>query len=346
MAVRPAPPRVAIIILNWNGWSDTLECLESVFRLRYPSITVIVCDNASTDGSLDRIRAWAAGSLVASVSSPAFAGLNKTPISKPIPTETINPEGSTAPFTADVPLFLIPTGANLGFAGGNNAGLRFGLKIPDIDYFWLLNNDTVVDEQALTALVNLMKADPGIGLCGSVLRDYRQPDAVLTLGGRKYSPWSGRTQPIRSMSDKSAEGTLIALDYVEAASMLARRSFLESVGLMAEDYFLYFEELDWALRSRGRFRLGFSSGSIVYHKEGSSIGSHKNRNQRSTLSDFFSARNRVVFTWRYYPFHLPTILLSVVATAVHRLLSGRAKNAAAIMRGMLSALKPHGTAAA
>jgi hypothetical protein len=130
------------------------------------------------------------------------------------------------------------------------------------------------------------------------------------------------------------------LDYVEAASVLVTRSFLETVGLMTEDYFLYFEEMDWTLRARGRFRFAYSPQSVVYHKEGGSIGaSHKNRNLRSALADFYQARNRLVFTRRYLPWLLPSMCVSVTATAVHRLLSGRWQNAAAVVKGAISVNK-------
>jgi hypothetical protein len=120
--------------------------------------------------------------------------------------------------------------------------------------------------------------------------------------------------------------------------LLVTRAFLETVGLMAEDYFLYFEEIDWVMRARGRFRFGYSPQSVVYHKEGGSIGSHKNRNLRSALTDFYQARNRLVFTRRYFPWLVPSISFCVTGTAVHRFLSGRWQNAAAVVKGALAVM--------
>src|SRR5215216_1455804 len=79
-------PRVHILLLNFNGWRDTLECLESVLRLDYPDFRVIVCDNGSSDGSVDRITAWAEGSEPAPKSDiPSLARLVDPPIGKPVP---------------------------------------------------------------------------------------------------------------------------------------------------------------------------------------------------------------------------------------------------------------------
>src|SRR4051794_34179335 len=189
-------PGVAVIVLNWNGWKNTIECLESVFRLNYPAFTVVVCDNGSTDGSLDRIRAWAEGKLPATCSSADLARLVAPPVAKPISHVTIDAADPAAGAAFGVRLVLIPTGANRGFAGGNNVGLRYALSRDDIEYFWVLNNDTVVERDALSRLIEAMKDDPQLGLCGSVLRNYGSPGSVLTLGGRKYNRWTGRTTAI------------------------------------------------------------------------------------------------------------------------------------------------------
>jgi hypothetical protein len=331
-------PGAAVIVLNWNGWKNTIECLESVFRLNYPAFTVVICDNGSTDGSMDRIRAWAEGKLAATCSSADLTRLVVPPVAKPISHVTIDAADPAAEATPGVRLVLIPTGANRGFAGGNNVGLRYALSRPDIEYFWVLNNDTVVEEDALSRLIGTMLDDPQLGLCGSVLRSYGSPGSVLTLGGRKYNRWTGRTTPILPDSNTDERQHRVVLDYVEAASVLVSRSFLDTVGLMAEDYFLYFEEMDWAMRAGGRFGLDYSPQSIVYHKEGGSIGSHKDRNQRSALSDFFQARNRLIFTRRYFPSRLPLMALSVVVTAVHRFLTGRRENGAAVVKGIFAGL--------
>ena len=154
-----------VILLNWNGWKDTLECLESVFRLDGKDFRVIVCDNASTDGSLEKIKQWARGELAAECANPQLSGLTSPPVAKPIQYLEMTREQAEARTGGwEAPLTLIQTGGNLGFAGGNNVGLRLALGDPDCQYFWLLNNDTVVKPTALSAMVRLMQQMPEIGL--------------------------------------------------------------------------------------------------------------------------------------------------------------------------------------
>src|SRR3981081_193336 len=138
--------QVYVVLLKWKGWKDTIECLESVLRLSYPRYTVIVCDNASSDGSMEKIQGWAKGFVATSCDSPDLARLTLPSIPKPLGFDYIFPSGAAGTsLSSGSRLLLIQTGANLGFAGGNNVGIRYALARGDCDYIWLLNNDTVVE---------------------------------------------------------------------------------------------------------------------------------------------------------------------------------------------------------
>jgi GT2 family glycosyltransferase len=329
--------QVYIVLLNWNGWRDTIECLESVFGLSYPRFTVIVCDNASSDGSMEKIKEWATGRITASCGSPDLARLQLPSIQKPLAFNSISPSGeATTRPSPDGRLLLIQTGANLGFAGGNNVGIRYALARGDCDYVWLLNNDTVVEPDSLSAMVGMAEADPKLGICGSQLRSYAFPHEIQTMGGRKYSRWSGRTRPLRELTTPQVSTTPGAPDYVEGASMLISRECLEAVGLLEESYFLYYEELDLVERAKPTFHFGYSPASVVYHKEGASIGSAHVSSNRSALSDFYQARNRIVFSRRYHPWFLPSVLIATSLGALQRLVIGRPQNASAVLRGMFA----------
>ncbi len=294
-----ASPLVYVVLLNWNGWRDTDACLKSLAGLNYPNVEVLVVDNASTDGSEARLR-------------------------------ELHPD-----------LTLLQSGANLGFAGGNNVGLRYALS-NGAAYVWLLNNDTLVEPDSLSVLVAKMQADPGLGLCGSTLLYEAQRDIVQALGGARYNRWLGTVahvgqhQPLAQHIDEEAvEGQI---DYLIGASILASRAFLERIGLLQEDYFLYFEELDWAARARGTFGLGYAAKSLVYHKEGSSIGgSDAAKDSKSYTSDFYSLRNRVRFTRRFYPYALPSVYLGMLAALLNRLRRRQWDRALLILRIMLRA---------
>jgi GT2 family glycosyltransferase len=332
--------RVYIVILNWNGWRDTIECLESVLRLDYPDYKVIVCDNASSDDSLERIRSWARGETPAESRNPVLASLVTPPVPKPQPLLEISP-GATVQ-NNDARLVLIQTGANLGFAGGNNVGLRYALQQGDCDFVWLLNNDTVVHADALAQLVNRMQQRPDAGICGSTLLYYHDPSKVQAWGGSVYNKWFARGGHIGKLANAAhlpePHDVERKMAYVTGASMLVRKSFLEQAGLMDEQYFLYFEELDWAARAKAQFRLAYCPHSIVYHKEGSSIGSHRKTVQQSAMAEFYLTRNRILVTRKRYPYALVTVLFAVSMSAIHRLLNRRGKNFSALVRGGIQGL--------
>lgn len=131
------------------------------------------------------------------------------------------------------------------------------------------------------------------------------------------------------------------MNYVEGASMLVSRQFLTEVGLLCEDYFLYFEEADWAIRAKGRFNLGYAARSIVYHKVGSSIGTSSNPAKMSYTSDYFNIRNRLLFTRRFYPAALPTVWLVIAGALLLRLCLGKWDRAAMIFRILCGSSRQH-----
>lgn len=329
-----------IILLNWNGWKDTIECLESVFRLTEGDFCVVVCDNASTDDSANRLTDWAQGKLHAVATNPQLSDLSSPPVLKPICYLELTREEaeSSEPFRA-ARLVFIQTGANLGYAGGNNVGLRYALRDEGAQFFWLLNNDTVVDRNALTAIIEYMRQHPRVGLCGSLNLSYSEQNETLAHGGGAYNRWTARAAKTRSSGRDAVNSTPVRLDFISGASMLASRAFLDEIGLMEESYFLYFEEHDWAFRSKDTFDLGCAGASIIYHKEGGSIGSHRNREMRSLLSEKYLSRNRLLFTRRFFPLALPTVMMTVTATAIYWLARGNVKRAWVMLKSMFGGLK-------
>lgn len=324
--------RVYIILVNWNGWRDTVECLDSLLLLNYQEFRIVICDNGSSDDSLHQIRNWAHRREV------GFAEYQRT---------EAEAGGSTA---ADLLLTLIRNDKNLGFAGGNNVGLRYAMERGDVDFCWLLNNDTVVDSDALIHLVERMQQQTGVGICGSTIHFNHDRQRVQALGGGLYCRWIGLpwhygrfTRLSGNVNQQRAE---FWMNYVEGASMLVSRQFLNLIGLLCEDYFLYFEEADWAIRAEGRFVLGYAPRSIVYHKVGGSIGTSSNPAKMSYTCDYYNIRNRLLFTQRFYPEALPTVRLVIVGAFLLRLCLGKWDRAAMIFRLLFNrADRPHGVLA-
>jgi GT2 family glycosyltransferase len=315
-------PRVYIVILNWNGWRDTLACLESVLRLDYKNLCVIVCDNGSTDGSVTHISSWAETKL---------PGLTKT---RTLMSSLVTIDASRATETgrmADANLILLRNRENLGFAGGNNMGLRYALARGDFEYVWLLNNDTVVEPSSLSYLVEKMESDRNAGICGSTL--FYSHDRSKAVRGAAYSKWLARTRlcgpPVGAPVDEDTYARQI--DYVVGASMLVRRTFLEDVGLMSEGYFLYFEELDWVLRARRRYGFAHAPRSVVHHKGGAATGA--TRVTKSLIGEYYGTRSRILFTRKFYPYALPSVVLAILLGASAQVLRGRFKIALTILAG-------------
>jgi len=202
---------------------------------------------------------------------------------------------------------------NLGYAAGNNLAIRYAMNQDNMEYCWIINNDTVVHEDSLYYLKKYMDANPGVGLCGSKLV-YEWDRTRLQGYGGIYNPYLGITRMCTSTKD------IKKINFVCGAACLVSRAFLEEVGLMTEDYFLYYEEIDWACRAKGKFSLGCVPESIVYHKEGATIGGGaQNVNDKSELSDYYSIRNRILITKRYYTKFLPIVYLGLLITIINRI---------------------------
>lgn len=324
-------PLVYIVILNWNGCRDTIECLHSIFHNTYSNYRVIICDNNSQDGSIEYIKAWAEGRLQIEfpVNSPVY---HLPSIPKPISYIEYTRKEALAKHEKNTrSMILLHTGGNLGYAGGNNMGIRYALNDDEAAYIWLLNNDTVVDAQALGQLVHRMREKPDAGICGSTLLYYYHPDTVQALGGATYHKWSGFLRLIGSLGSFSKTARKIQMekieqqmDFVVGTSMLVSKPFLQDIGLMSEDYFLYYEELDWALRAYRRYSLTYSPKSIVYHKDGRSIGAGNLKcGEKSKLSDYYFIRNRLLITRKFFPYALPIVYLWLLASILNRMRRGQ-----------------------
>jgi len=303
-----AASRTAVIVLNWNGAGDTERCLENLLRLAADDFSIFVCDNASSDDSVARLRAWQRDRL------PVLNAMRAT----------------------DIAMRLIETGGNLGYAGGNNVGLRAALA-EGFSSFWILNNDCEPEPDSLCWLRRRLVEDPAIGLCGSTLVYAHDRRRVQALGGGSFSRLKGRGSAIGGLSDARLSVDQASVErrlrFVNGASMLVTRAFIETVGLMSEDYFLYWEELDWAARSGGRFRLGYAPQSIVRHKVGASIGT-SDFGWGSALSVYYLTRNRVRFCWRHSRWSLPFVYADIARQVARQCVTGNWPRARLLARAM------------
>lgn len=296
--------RVAVILVNWNAWADVVRCLDSLLGQDYLEFDVYVVDNASSDQSLDQIEAW-----FAAPTTPApqeirdgvrYASATWHEKTQPKPIRLTESALSVQCKHGPSRIFLVASGGNLGFAGGNNVILK-RMAGSGYRFAWLLNTDTVVDFAALSMLVRRALESDRPGITGSTLIYFDEPAIVQAQGGAYLDPTTMRTEHIGigtscDLIPETGADVEPKLAYVVGASMLVSMDFLEKIGPMEEDYFLYYEEHDWAMRALGQFKMGYAPASVVYHKVGASSAQVE-----SAFSLRLLYRNKVRFLSRFFP---------------------------------------------
>lgn len=304
---------VTAVIVNWNGFADTIKCIEALQGVERPAcdLSIVVTDNASLDGSVAAISnsLQCQGYVSHRIAIPPQQAARVSRATKHV---------SPSP---DLPnITLISSTENFGFASGNNIGIKFSRQDRASDYFWLLNSDSQVDRHALVPLLEKMSRYPNIGVCGSTLLHASDRRTVQAYGGARYSLRTGRAWSAGSgslfdtaVSDEWAEQRI---NYVAGAAMFVRAEFLSVIGLMCEDYFLYNEEIDLFHRSRGKFDLGVATKSVVYHEVGASIGTEGPSQAASKLSTFYQTRSKLLFAARHSTLFFPTVWLALLARGV------------------------------
>lgn len=251
------PPNVVVIILNWNGWKDTIECLQSVQQIKYPSFRVLVVDNGSSDESVAQIR-------------QAFPDVD-----------------------------LLETGKNLGYAGGNNAGIAQAME-EQAEFILLLNNDTVVDPEILTHFLGAATRYPRAGIFGATMCYYAKPDTIWALGGGN---WDNGTAGFPHLAqdelvhDRAISEEAFELDYVIGCALFCRVNMIRDIGMMEESFFLNFEEMDWCFRARAAGYFSYVvPAAKLWHKVSVSFGG-----EESPLRQYFMTRNELLWARRHLP---------------------------------------------
>lgn len=245
-------PKVTIVVLNWNGKDDTLECLASLNQLDYPNYEVVVVDNGSTDDSVEAI-------------------------SKQYPDVT-----------------LLQTRANLGYAGGNNVGIRWAME-HGADFVLILNNDTIIDPNLLSALVEAARIVPEAGIYGSKIYFYDRPEILWFAGGR----WLTDAVRLEHVGYGQKDGPEFVdyreCDYVTGCALFARAEVFRKIGLLDESFFLTYEETDWCYRARDKgYRCLVVPQAKLWHKVSSSFGG-----STSPLVTYFMTRNKLLWAKKY-----------------------------------------------
>ncbi|MCX2980584.1 glycosyltransferase family 2 protein [Halieaceae bacterium IMCC14734] len=334
-----------IILLNWNGWRDTIACLESIFESTDSSFRVIVCDNNSSDDSLSKIAAWARNQI--SAEPPEDPRLQQLVggATRPIAHINLTATGIRAEPGSDTaaPLILIDNEDNGGFAAGNNVGIRYALNQPDMSHVWLLNNDTLVEPACLSNMQHRLQRETTPKVCGSVIHFFDNPQTIQAIGGNRFNSRTGVA--LESEGRFRSEGELNdcnlieeRIDYISGCSMLIPRDLLQKVGLLSEDYFLYYEEIDWFTRAGPSNRPCIASDAHIYHREGGSIGSPSwQQSTPSLLADFHIFRSKHLFMKKHHRGSMLWCYLHSCVEIGKRLMRGQFSNARVVLSVLFGA---------
>ena len=257
-----------IIILNYNGWQDTIECLNSI-RLLKEDYKIVLVDNKSTDDSIEKLEKW--------IQNQNESSFN---------------------------LIFIKSSENNGYAAGNNLGIKYVVNQNDAGFVWILNNDTLIQEDTLKNLINCYKSleNENIALLGSeILNEDLSLQSIGHLNN-KYTK-----DEIKSKSNMEVE-------HISGCSVFFRADKIKEIGYIPEEYFLYYEETDWmkSIKQKG-FKIFTCLSSQLIHKHAKSTGG-----VYSAFVVYYMTRNQILFnkkylnSIKYYLFILKTISRNIL----------------------------------
>lgn len=270
------------MLVNWNGWQDTIECLESLRQIDYSNYRIIIIDNDSSNNSVEKIREYAE-----SARSTSMTEYTRKEAENGAKHEVLRDR------SLSMKLVMINNEKNLGAAEGYNVAIRYALKENSADYVLLLNNDVIVDKNFLKELVRVAESSLEIGIVGSTIYRYDKPD-VVDFAGENIILWEGRGIRYHGQFVAPQE-----VDKIDGACMLIKRNVFEKVGLIDSDFFMYWEETDFCQRAKKGYKMVYVPAAKIWHKiAASSSGGENNYNVMYYLNRnrfFFVKKNANIF---------------------------------------------------
>lgn len=272
--------RVSVVIVGFRNVADVASCIEALGRSSYRDFDVVICENGGPAAYRD---------LVAT-----------------LPTEL--PGGQS--------IRLLEASQNLGYAGGVNLAITHS---PEVDAWWILNPDTQVSATALEACVRRLQA----GDCDAVGCTIQFPDGRVQSHGGLWRTTLARAVSLGygTPSSRPVDRRVIERkqSYLNGACMMVSRRFVECVGLMREEYFLYCEEVEWFLRARARgLKLGYAPDARVLHEAGTTTGSAQPFREMPKTPIYLNERNRLLVTRDVNPWLLPVVSVTAFAMTFAR----------------------------
>lgn len=327
--------KVYIVLINYNGFKDTIECIESILKSDYKNYQIIVVDNNSTDNSMNYLIYWAEGKSSgehikydSELKHLNFHSVHK-PVGYVVYSKDEAEQGGNKALENKIgenSIVFIQSNYNGGFSYGNNIALRYALSKDDFNYIWILNNDTIIENESLSNMVNLISQDNKIGMVGSKILYYYNTNLIQALcGNSEVTSWknAGLSDHIcsnykdidinQNMTEVNVQNRTFEMQgSLLGASMLIRKETIKDVGFFDENYFIQVEETDFCFRVMQKSWKIFCCGnSKIYHKEGGSakpgeikrfLWRYRKRPslQRFIISPCIDTRNRIYFVRKFY----------------------------------------------
>lgn len=231
---------------------------------------------------------------------------------------TENPEQIIKQQFAHVQVIVSPT--NLGFSGGNNLGMKHAKG----DYFFLVNNDTELTPNCIEQLLAMYQKVPNLGIVCPKIRYFEDTQPIQYVGYTPLNPITARNHTIGQYEpDTGQYNQATPTPYAHGAAMMVSRQAVEKAGMMPEEYFLYYEELDWSEQmKRAGYKIYVEPNATVFHKESVSTG------KDSPLKTYYLTRNRILFMrrnannlhWALFLFYTALVMIpkNLFTLALHR----------------------------
>ncbi|MGL4992295.1 MAG: glycosyltransferase family 2 protein [Sarcina sp.] len=260
--------RVSVIILNYNNYEDTIECIDSFLKNIEENIfDIVIVDNNSTNESINYLN-------------------NK--------------------YENNPRVNIIVSKKNDGYANGNNVGVKFALANFNNKYICILNNDTIIQNNFLRSLINRMDKEINIGIISPMLCEYYDEKIVQSTGGI-IDLKRGRIDAINHGKHiNEVEKIDIECDYVGGACLLVRSNIFTEAGFIPEDYFLFFEETEWCIKVKKLgYKIICDTNNFIVHKGSASINSVKGLSEyfffrNRVLFERRNAKNNELFVFYIY----------------------------------------------
>lgn len=244
--------KLYIILLNYNGYQDTIDCIDSINKCEKKlDYEIVVVDNCSTDDSYNKLKKVKNIKLI------------KNPV-------------------------------NNGFSAGNNLGIKYALE-QNAEYVLLLNNDTIDTVDSIYKMLEKIKSDESVGILGCRIMYYDNKNLINYYGGS--IDWFKGTAIMHNYKKEYQEtqNNYFYCEYVTGCSMLIRTSILDKTGLLPEEYFMYYEDVDFCAKAKeSGYKLAVTGDSYIYHKASSASGGEGN-----PFAIEWNTRNRLLFMKKY-----------------------------------------------